>query len=210
MDELHFEESTHTYTMGGKVLPSVTELCAPLTAAKYAVPSAVVDYAASRGTRVHELCALYDMDALPDDIEAECVGYVKAWAAFYRDWQPQWERIEWAGVSDSRTFTAPFAGTCDRIGVIDNVRRVVDIKTAKSFDRAAKVALCCQLRGYTEIAWSNGISITGGGLGVQLKDDGTYTLHWQEKIETRYGFYSAPLLDALCEIHAALKGDRNV
>ena len=208
MAELHFEEATHTYTLGGKVLPSVTEIIAPLTGGRYDNPAAA--YAAARGTRIHELCALYDMDALPDEIEAECLGYVKAWAAFCRDYKPTWERIEWAGVSDSRTFPIPFAGTVDRIGVIDNVRRVVDIKTAASFDRPARVALCCQLRGYTEIAWSSGISITGAGLGVQLKKDGSYTLHWQEKIEARYGFKAAPLLESLFEIHAALKGEPNV
>ena len=84
MAEFLFDEATHTYTLDGVVIPSVTEICSPITCGKYP-PVGVVQQAAARGTRVHELCALYDMDALPDEIEAGLVGYVKAWAAFCRD-----------------------------------------------------------------------------------------------------------------------------
>lgn len=208
-DKLQFDEATHTYTVGDRILPSVTELCAPLQhSGKY--DNAVAAYAAARGTRIHELCALYDLDALPDEIEAECAGYVQAWAAFCRDYRPNWERIEWAGFAEGKSFPCNFAGTADRIGVIDGKRIVVDIKTASSLDRPAKVALCCQLRGYTEIAWSSGINITGPGMGVQLRKDGTYTVHLQEKIEQRYGFRASDLLECLCEIYNATKGERYV
>lgn len=204
MEKLSFDESRHLYTLGDLILPSVTEICAQLTAGKYA-DNAVVAYAAARGTRVHELCALYDMDALPEEVEEECVGYVRAWAAFCRDYKPVWERIEWAGYS-----TDGFAGTVDRLGLIDGKRCVVDIKTAASLDRPAKIALCCQTAAYSVMAAEEGLHCTGDSLGVQIKKDGTYTIHSVSKIEDRYGFEALPLFYDLLRIHKVTKGEKYV
>lgn len=202
MSELLFDEATHTYTLGGVALPSVTDVCAPLTSDKYGGKNAVVQYAANRGSRIHELCALYDFDALPDEIEAECVPYLKAWADFCRDWRPVWERVEWPGWS-----SLGFAGTVDRIGLIDGKRRVVDIKTASSLDRASKISLCCQTFGYTVIAVEEGMRMDGEPLGVQLKKDGTYTVHDTGKIQDKYNFKASELFAALLQINKALKGE---
>lgn len=202
--ELMFDEASHTYTMGGKVLPSVTEICAPLQAGKYPAGAGVVEAAAARGTRVHELCALYDMDAMPDEFEAELAPYLQAWAAFCRDYLPQWEFIEhrlWGMVNGNG-----IAGTADRIGLIDGKRVVVDIKTAQSMDRASKVALCCQLEGYAHMAFERGIDVFEQGMGVQLMKDGTYRVQSQRKIEEKYRFDSYLLLSQLREMHYILKG----
>ena len=200
MSELLFDESTHTYTLDGKRLPSVTEICAPLTAGRY--DNALAAYAAARGSRIHELTALYDLDALPDEIEAELVGYVKAWAAFCRDYRPVWERVEWPGWSIDG-----FAGTVDRIGLIDGERLAVDVKTAASLDRAAKVSLCCQTAAYAVMASETGLRMDGDNLGVQLKKDGSYAVHNTEKIQKKYGFDARGLFYSLLAVRAAVKGD---
>lgn len=200
---LHFDPESHTYTVGGVEIPSVTEVCAPLTAGKY-VPSGVVDHAAARGTRVHELCALFDMDALPDEIETECLPYLAAWQRFCRDYRPEWEYIEHpmhAGVNGLEV-----AGTVDRIGLIDGKRMVVDIKTAQSMDRASKVALCCQLEAYSHLAFQNGIEVLETGMGVQLMRDGSYRIQEQRKIEQKYRFDSYLLFSQLRNIHFIVKG----
>lgn len=205
MAEFLFEESTHTYTLDGVVIPSVTEICAPITCGKYP-PVGVVHQAAARGTRVHELCALYDMDALPDEIEAELVGYVKAWAEFCRDYKPVWSHIELPlyGEIDPGQ---PFAGTLDRIGEIDGRTRVVDIKTAASLDRPAKVALCTQIGGYEWLADLNDIDVSyGAGMGVQLFADGNYRVHLTEAIEQKYDFRRATMFRALGKLHKITKG----
>ena len=205
MAEFLFEESTHTYTLGGVVIPSVTEICAPITCGKYP-PVGVVQQAAARGTRVHELCALYDMDALPDEIEAGLVGYVKAWAAFCRDYKPVWTHIEFPlyGEIDPGQ---PFAGTLDRIGKIDGQTRVVDIKTTASLDRPAKVALCEQITGYEWLADVNDIDVScGAGMGVQLFANGNYRVHLTEAIERKYGFVSAVLFHELRKLYKITKG----
>lgn len=205
-EKLRFDEESHVYTLGDRILPSVTEICAPIQAGKYAVSSAVVDYAAARGTRIHELCALYDLDELPDEIEAECLPYLQAWVAFCRDWRPAWERIEWPVCSELNGY----AGTCDRIGKIDGKRCVVDIKTAASLDRPAKVALCCQLAAYRKLAAENGLTVDGDSLGVQLRKDGSYTVHSLKKISARYQFLPSLLFEDLLDLHRAVKGEHYV
>lgn len=205
MAEFLFEEATHTYTLDGVVIPSVTEICAPITCGKYP-PVGVVQQAAARGTRVHELCALYDMDAMPDEIEAELVGYVKAWAAFCRDYKPVWTHIELPlyGEIDPGQ---PFAGTLDRIGDIDGRTRVVDIKTAASLDRPAKVALCEQIAGYECLADLNGIDVSfGAGMGVQLFANGNYRVHLTAAIAHKYDFRRFTMFRALRKLHKITKG----
>lgn len=205
MAEFLFDETTHTYTLDGVVIPSVTEICAPITCGKYP-PVGVVQQAAARGTRVHELCALYDMDALPDEIEAGLVGYVKAWAAFCRDYKPVWTHIELPlyGVLNTGR---PFAGTIDRIGKIDGQTRVVDIKTAASLDRPAKVALCEQITGYEWLADVNDIDVScGAGMGVQLFADGNYRVHLTAEIARKYDFRSSSLFITLRTLYKITKG----
>ena len=205
MAEFLFDEATHTYTLDGVVIPSVTEICAPITYGKYP-PVGVVQQAAARGTRVHELCALYDMDALPDEIEAELVGYVKAWAAFCRDYKPVWTHIELPLYGEIDT-GLPFAGTLDRIGKIDGRTQVVDIKTTASLDRPAKVALCAQTCGYEWLVDLNDIAtLSGCGMGVQLFKNGNYRVHLTEAIERKYGFGSAALFHALRKLYKITKG----
>ena len=205
MAEFLFDEDTHTYTLDGVIIPSVTEICAPITCGKYP-PVGVVQQAAARGTRVHELCALYDMDALPDEIEAGLVGYVKAWAAFCRDYKPVWTHIEFPlyGEIDPGQ---PFAGTIDRIGEIDGRTRVVDIKTTASLDRPAKVSLCEQVTGYEWLADLNDIHVyDGSGMGVQLFADGNYRVHLTAEIARKYDFRSSSLFITLRKLHKITKG----
>ena len=205
MAEFLYEESTHTYTLDGVVIPSVTEICAPITCGKYP-PVGVVQQAAARGTRVHELCALYDMDALPDEIEAELVGYVKAWAAFCRDYKPVWRHIE-LPLYGSPDTGLPFAGTLDRIGEIDGRTRVVDIKTTASLDRPAKVALCEQITGYEWLADLNKIDVSyGAGMGVQLFADGNYRVHLIAEIAQKYDFRRVTMFFELRKLHKITKG----
>ena len=205
MAEFLFDEDTHTYTLDGVVIPSVTEICAPITCGKYP-PVGVVQQAAARGTRVHELCALYDMDALPDEIEAGLVGYVKAWAAFCRDYKPVWTHIELPlyGLLDTGL---PFAGTLDRIGEIDGRTRVVDIKTTASLDRPAKVALCEQITGYEWLADLNDIDVfDGAGMGVQLFADGNYRVHLIAAIAQKYDFLRSETFWSLRKLYKITKG----
>lgn len=204
MNQFTFCEETHVYTIDGVRVPSVTDVCAPLTCGKYPA-SGVVDAAARRGSRIHELCALFDYGALPDEIEPELVGYLRAWAAFCRDYRPSWHLIEHRMWSGKRMF----AGTADRIGYIDRRALVVDIKSAAQLDRASKISLCAQLAGYSALAEENGLDRKIPGMGVQLRKDGTYLPIPDMEIMEKYKFDSDRLFDELLALNFLTKGDPN-
>ena len=198
---LVFSEDDHSYFVDGKRVPSVTEVCSLLTADKYSGGQAIIHAAAVRGTAVHELCALYDMDALPDEIDPAYSGYLKAWASFCRDYRPQWLWIE-------KPLGCPrLAGTVDRIGIIDGQPVVVDIKTTSSMDRVSKISLACQLAGYERLAeLANIYVVKDSGIGVQLHKDGTYTVHSAAKIAGKYDFAPRSFFYSMLDITRTMKG----
>lgn len=198
---LVFNEDDHSYFVDGKRVPSVTEVCSLLTADKYSGGQALIHAAAVRGTAVHELCALYDMDALPDEIDPAYSCYLKAWAAFCRDYRPQWLWIE-KPLGSQR-----LAGTVDRIGIIDGHPVIVDIKTTSSMDRVSKISLACQLAGYEILAELLRINVEkDSGLGVQLRRDGTYTVHSASKIAEKYAFLPHSFFYSMLDIIRTTKG----
>lgn len=206
----YFDEDKHEYFIGGKKVPSVTEICSMLSSGKYPAGAAVIEQAKRRGTAIHELCEAldYDEDGIAQiEIEAEAFDYVKAYWSFKRDYQfPEWEYIERPLYSSE----GMFAGTVDRIGIIDGRRIIVDLKSTSSMDRVSKLSLACQLQGYYRLAEANGIDINlrdfQNSMGVQLKKDGTYSTFSVKDIEAKYKVDTAELFDTLLEITKLVKG----
>ena len=198
---LEFDAENHEYRIDGKIVPSVTQLCAPLTAQDLAnLNPAVLQQAAQRGTIVHELTELIDYGTAPEDIEtyAELGGYITAYLRFLRDYKPEWEKIEYR-VGEQYMH---FAGTIDRIGVIDGRRCIVDIKTSSAVNRVTKVAWVTQLSGYRVLI----CDATVDRYILRLKPDGTYTLYDAKEIEKEYKFFGARLFAHLLEQYEILKG----
>ena len=196
MPEMTYDPEAHAYTVDGKRVPSVTEIAGVLTAGKYsAMNPAILEQAKRRGTLVHEYCEAIDCGVEPEDldIEPELIGYVNAYLAFLRDWAPEWDYIE------KPVWTSEYAGRADRIGRIDGKTVIVDIKTTASMDRLSKLALLLQLYGYAN-AWSvMGKGSTRECFGLQLKKDGTYTIHYDYAIEAKYiPDFSVPGLWSIC------------
>ena len=197
-----FDPATHTYTIDGEPVPSVTDICSVLTAGKYSGGQGIIAAARARGTAVHELCEAYDYGTL-EEVPAELAGYVKAWADFCRDYRPEWLYIEHEMYSKE----LQMAGTCDRIGVIDGKTCVVDIKTTANMDRASKLALACQLFAYEVLYYrQHKEKIDGDSLGVQLKRDGNYTVHTLTGISDRHAAHVGSLLASCREIYYAVNG----
>ena len=141
---LEFTAETHTYTLEGVELPSVTQIVRFLSYDVTATAKSWLrDVAADRGTRIHEYCMLYDFGELPEQIDFDCAGYVKAYIAFCRDYKPDWwciERIAYAERNGTK-----YAGTVDRVGMIDGEAVIVDIKTGSTKSAVLNAA---QLTGY--------------------------------------------------------------
>lgn len=138
-----FDEDTHTYTLDGIVLPSVTQIIRFITREKQdKAPESARELARRRGQLIHEYCQLYDYDALPERIEAEVVPYIEGYRKFMRDYRIySWLYSELPLASAK----LGFAGTIDRVGLIDGELAIVDIKNVASVD---KKAVAAQLSGY--------------------------------------------------------------
>jgi len=126
---LKFDEETHTYTVGGEVLPSVTQILKAARLIDYSmIPQPILQAAARRGRAVHQVLELLDNDLLDpaSEIDAEIAGYVGAAIQFYRDTQFEPHLVEFRNYH--RTYR--YAGTLDRTGIMAGRQRtIVDFKT---------------------------------------------------------------------------------
>ena len=146
MPKVQFDEATHTYTLDGKELPSVTHIIRYLAVdkANNADPNMAM-IARERGSAVHEATVMYDYSGeIPDDFPAEYAPYLEAYVQFCRDYHPKWELIEHP-MADAES---GFAGTLDRFGVIDDEYAILDIKTSYKVDMPS---LSAQLAAYNQL-----------------------------------------------------------
>lgn len=186
-------------------MPSVTQIVDVITASeRSAINPAVLAQAARRGTLVHEYTESIDYGIPLEEIEIEpeLAGYVQAWLRFKRDWLFTPLHIE-KPLYDAE---AGYAGRIDRIGTVNGNLGIVDVKTTTSFDRLAKIALACQLYGYGCLCIGNLMPHIDFLYGVQLKKDGTYTVHDADKIQEKYKFDAAQAFSNALQIKKLIGG----
>ena len=123
---IQFDEKTHTYTLDGVEIPSVTHICRFLAYDYKSDRPWLAAEAARRGTAIHEACALIDYGEEPEETP-EISGYLKAYRRFLSDYQPDWELIE----HPMGDIELGYAGTLDRYGVIGDRPCILDIKTGQ-------------------------------------------------------------------------------
>lgn len=165
-----FDEATHTYTLDGKAIPSVTRIVRFLDADVDRSRPWLRDMAAQRGTLVHRACALVDygepdvLDLLPPELH----GYLTAYCNFLRDNPCDWKYIEapfWCSYKGTE-----YAGTVDRYGKMNGVNTLLDIKTGAASSRARHTAQLTGYRNFPGVAPDTFLYI------LSLKKDGTYRL----------------------------------
>lgn len=167
-DVLQFDSITHTYTLDGRRLESVTEVLEDVGLIEMpdAAPS-VLEAARRRGTVVHEAVA-YDTanDLDESSVPPEYMGYVLAARRFRMDTEFQSELVEHRGFHPQ----FQYAGTLDLKGTgkINSLRRrvLVDFKTG-----VALAWVRYQLAAYAGFFASPGAE---GRVCVELHADGTY------------------------------------
>jgi hypothetical protein len=178
---MHFDEATHTYTIGGKPVPSVTGVLkeAGLIDTTWYSPEA-----AQRGTFVHQACALYDRDELDvDALDPQLSPYLEAWVKFRQQSQVALAIIEQPFYS----LEHGFAGTVDRAWLDGKHFVVCDIKSGP-----LPKWLPLQLAGYSILI--NAFS----GMGIELRKNGTYSV---QVIKTPELFKTRKLfLEALAKV----------
>lgn len=175
-----FDETTHTYCIDGKPVPSVTQV---LSEAGIVDRTWFTDAGAERGTFVHEMTALYDQGELDEDeVDPAIKPYLEAWKRFTVDTRWQSIFIEQQYFSEQYLF----AGTVDRVGFRDrgrNENAVVDLKSNHAPSWLVLQLAAYQLLSAAPLAW-----------GVTLLDTGKYRMQNfkpSELIEARKVFLAA-------------------
>ena len=122
---ISFDPETHTYTIDGVEVPSVTTVCRFLSYDQKSDNPWLSKEAADSGTRIHAASAALDYGLDPEETE-DIAGYLKAYRRFLKDYRPDWEGIEYTTGSD----VFRIAGTIDRFGTLYDGRScILDIKT---------------------------------------------------------------------------------
>ena len=148
--EIDFEPITHTYSVKGRRLPSVSEIMRPLTDAYYStIPHAVLDNASNRGTRVHEAIEMYDVlgvEANDKEIKPYLLGYKMA------------KNVEkfYSIQNEIMLTNGEYCGTLDIIGQLGKDLVIIDLKATSKINYEL---IEVQLAGYLELAKANGYQI---------------------------------------------------
>ena len=161
--EVQFDETTHTYTVDGRVVPSVTQV---LRAAGFVDDRWFNEKARNRGRKVAIAIDLLNEGNLwncPDDIR----GYVDAWEQFLADgFVPrEVEKPRYHALYD-------YAGTPDALGLWLDRPTVVDAKTGLE-----RPEYKLQTAGYAGL-----LDVYHDRLCLFLCDDGTYRIRQHNEI----------------------------
>lgn len=124
-DELQFDADTHTYSVGGRTLPGVTELLRPLESFEK-IPPAVLERARQFGSHVHMACHLDNLGELDEETLSQALlPYLLGWRQFRAD------RALTIHHSERPVYhhKLRYAGTPDVVGSLDRTTCVIDIKS---------------------------------------------------------------------------------
>ena len=156
-DELVFDQPSHTYRLAGRLLPSVTQVLAPLVDFSR-VPPDVLEAKRDLGSRVHETCHFHDED---DDV----LPYLEGWKRFMRE--------SGARILQCETRVCEpvlgYAGSLDRVLELNGNRWLVDLKTSFCLPHTVGAQTAAYLRALADP------SVTHRGA-LRLRADGTYRL----------------------------------
>jgi hypothetical protein len=142
-----FHEDTHTYYFNESPVPSVSQIINPLCNFEN-IPLHNLEYASTRGTNVHLAC--HQLDTIDLDIQAmddEYRPYLEAYNKFCIDMFANWYLIE------EKLFNEElwFAGTIDRLGLVNTTLTLIDIKTSSKIYPHYQA----QLGGYYKLLQNN-------------------------------------------------------
>lgn len=147
-NEIIFDELSHTYTLNGVVLPSVTQVMKRLSKEYYTdINQAVIEKAGKRGTKVHQAIELYEtMGVYDEQVKDYVLQYLRAKSA-YKFTPIKQELMLTNGI---------YCGTVDMIANMNDKLVLIDLKaTSKINDILVEV----QLAGYRQLLSDNGIEV---------------------------------------------------
>lgn len=179
---IEFDEKTHIYRLNGVVLPSVTTV---IREAGLMDSTFWNSEACNRGTRVAKMTAYFDQGDLEEStVDQAELGYLNAWRRFLSE-----SGFEVGGVEQLVYMPGRVAGTLDRIGLLNSVSALIDIKTGQeSAWHAIQTAGYSMLTGRRNRRYACYLAEDGKYKLVQHSDLGDFgifdscvNLHWWKK-----------------------------
>ena len=200
IENLEFDEAKHQYRIGGKVVPSVSDILGVIDGvAMKGIPAYNLARAADRGTRVHAYTEQYDYEQGDfdweelDDTENDIFSYLLA----YADWFDRYPTLPVFREEPFHNTEKGYACTVDMVKWIDGRLCLVDIKTGSS---VSILRLRYQLSLYAEaVELATGQKIEGLYC-LKLQSDGKYKFVEIERCDT------TPILS----LYEAIKGDKKI
>lgn len=163
-----FDEVSHTYRLGDRVLPSVTQIIGPLTDWSK-VPADVLDRKRAFGSAVHLACELDDAGELDEAAtHPEVMQRVVAWRQYLAAAHARVLFCE--GQLRTHHPRLGFAGTPDRVVRVEDEHWLIDLKTSDLASRTWGV----QLAGYQLLLENHSGLPIHRRASVRLKDDGDF------------------------------------
>lgn len=170
---LTFEAETHTYKYYDVVVPSVTQVLDGLEDLSM-IPAAVLENKRQIGTAVHMASELDDLGTLDEStVDPAVVPYLDAWRLFKQEHQPEVIAIELKLFHDIHRY----AGTVDRVLIMNGITTVADIKARTSLSPVVGL----QLAAYEELYKQNSMAKQlldnkTQRIAIQLMPDGKYKI----------------------------------
>ncbi|KAI3591622.1 hypothetical protein D9X30_3447 [Cupriavidus sp. U2] len=194
MSALHFDEATHTYTENGVRVPSVTQILAPLNDLSFIKPD-VLQFKRDLGTAVHKATELYDLGELDESTVSPLVQpYLDGWIRLRAELP-----FEILGMEERVFHPAHrYAGTYDRLVMLDGKRCIFDLKTGAMFPSYGP-----QTAAYKNAVEKASGKRVEGRYAIELRDDGTYRLHEMTDPEDWQVFLGCLALHRFKNKHAA-------
>jgi len=167
MPKLELDESTHTYTLDGRRLLSVTQALNILDDRPKIDP-----FYLQRGSMVHRATAYYDRGEFDDFTwDERIIPYVEAYMKFRQDTGFEPTHIELTQFHP----VYKFAGTLDRLGPLNGFQVIIDLKSG-----APVPVDLLQNAAYWELCVANKIPVNKL-FDLYLRDNGIYKLEPVEK-----------------------------
>jgi len=167
--ELKFDPIKHIYTLDGEVIPSVTDLTRFIHNEIYGnVPAHMLRQSMSKGKAVNAATAELDRSGKAS-IRSDCAGYLQAYAAFKKE-----HEVSWSMIDEQVHYKNYYAGTLDRVGMVDGRKVLLTISTASNLGRKLMTYFIATLSLYWLAAPNH--SDISAQMVLQLRSDGTYRL----------------------------------
>lgn len=135
IQDIQFEEESHTYSHNGVKIPGVTSVLDRWSGLEHVNPQILAE-AALFGTHVHDACDLYNRGELDEDDLNDNSHHV--WE-YFRGWVKFLEDTGAVVVESELKVHHPtlgYAGTLDNIVNLKKTNRIVDIKTGTALPKS--------------------------------------------------------------------------